>query len=937
MKKSFIHCPFKRILEKIMFNTMIVLICMLFCVDYSIASNIDDIIEQLNTTQSYEGFEEYEEVAKDVISNSIMNNGMNIEKTLDLLIEATIKVAKEMGEDDISIATQLMSQGAIIGAIRTIAQVGMDVKKNTTIASKTIIMCVIKVLIKTTNINPEVVIRSVSGGILLGVIEAVYGLGDTYVLQCLINGAAEGIIIGIVNSFNKKYEIIKHIKIAAEALIMNTKIAISKTAIDAKPVIESCLFGIMKASIPYEFDYSEIIKDFEINKKTIILNRIKIIKSYKDVNFYEELAKNVIRNPIMNNKMDLDEIINLLVEATIKYAKEMEDDIPTSIKMMSQGAIVGTIQTSAQVGLDVKKNTIVASKIIIMNVIKTLIKTTSIKPEIVIKSVSEGIVNGVVLVTAESSDVDIMQDLVEGAVEGMAIGVASLNKDYEIGMDEKKSTTISAKTIMKSAIEVLRKTNLKSEDVIKSLSKAIINGVFMAAHGSNNLDITQDLIGGASEGIATGIVDNKVLNKQKRLFLLSEAAKACILGTKSAITGTNIEADPVIEASISGVSKVANIEISFWKKNIIKEPIFEENQLFIKKEPKKRFNINPPMVKIQSPKNDITVYKPQIKLSVKIESSDATTKYNNIKIEINDQEVQKKQGTQENFASTTIQTYFVDLVENKNKIKVIVTDSNNLTSHDTITVFRASNDIKGNLYFLSVGVNKLKQIPNNDLDFAAKDANDMANLMKQMKGKLYKDVNVYLYTDESSKKPTADNIVDALYTHLSQATKDDTVMIYLAGHGVTINDNQYIFLSQDSKMTGNQNYQMSSVLKWSDVNGALKNIKCTKIMILDTCFTGGVNIEPLLTETIKNKIIVFYSTSKSQRAKECVKFKNGCFTHAIIQALNNDMPADKNHDNKVYITELKDYVYTQLKQTSPEQTPDISLPVGGSNLIMYAR
>ena len=545
---------------------------------------------------------------------------------------------------------------------------------------------------------------------------------------------------------------------------------------------------------------------------------------------------------------------------------------------------------------------------------------------------------------------DILQPFQE-ATQGAVVGSVEAAKYKKI--DAKKVIFDLSRYSIKNALQLSNKIKTYYNDIILNISKGVINGI--AEVSADNKYIMADLIEGATEGIVRGTIESEFFiaqTKANKVRYIGAASKKCIFITKNIIYKTNIaNPESVIIASIAGViggaglhkfmilNALCDIRKYFKDKTILAYINRMHDKI---KNENKKISLNkeyvlekkPPVVKIQFPIKNQMINKSLIPLSVYVECLNATDNYNNILIYINGQQVQKKQATHEHKGSTTIYNYLVNLVENKNHIKVVVSDSNNFTSYDSITVFRVP---EGSLYFLSVGVNQLKKISNNNLDFATKDAIDMANLMKQMKGKLYKDVKAYVYTDESPEKPTADNIVDALYTKLGQATEDDTVMIYLAGHGVTINDNQYIFLSQDSKLIGSNNYQMSSVLKWSDINFALKNIKCTKIMILDTCFTGGVNIEPLLTETIKNKIIVFYSTSKSQRAKECQELKNGCFTHAIIQALSNEMPADKNLDNKVNITELKDFVYTQLIKTSPEQTPDISLPVGGSNFIMYVR
>ena len=343
---------------------------------------------------------------------------------------------------------------------------------------------------------------------------------------------------------------------------------------------------------------------------------------------------------------------------------------------------------------------------------------------------------------------------------------------------------------------------------------------------------------------------------------------------------------------------------------------------------------SPPGVEIQSPDNNYHTKDSRITVKVKIDSSSAPV--NDIHIFVNDKEVDKKVSDSLTFNKVVIKDYYVDLSEGKNLIKIVATNTNNLTAFDIVIVFREQEIQKGTLYFLSIGVNHLENISNNDLDFASKDARDMLDLMEKMKGKLYiyKEVKSTVFTDDSKNKPYSNVIEDALYNHFKQANDDDTVMIFLAGHGESIKSNQYIFLTRNAKKYGNGDYQMSTVLKWSSINAALKNLKCNKIIILDTCYTGGVDISSFSLNN-SEKVILFTSTSQGQVASECREQQNGCFTYAIKKGFSDDLPADLNKDCDIKITELKDYVDGELKKMSLNQSPDIRLPSGGGNFVIY--
>ena len=109
-------------------------------------------------------------------------------------------------------------------------------------------------------------------------------------------------------------------------------------------------------------------------------------------------------------------------------------------------------------------------------------------------------------------------------------------------------------------------------------------------------------------------------------------------------------------------------------------------------------------------------------------------------------------------------------------------------------------------------------------------------------------------------------------------------------------------------------------------------------MILDTCYTAGVNTDSLLGKGTVNEIIVLTSTKGFQKAAECKNFENGCFTYAIRDALGEKLTADTTGDGCVDIAELVTAVRKKLKMiTTFDQMPDYNMPQGGSDFIFYAR
>ncbi|MCP4691812.1 MAG: caspase family protein [Desulfobacterales bacterium] len=236
---------------------------------------------------------------------------------------------------------------------------------------------------------------------------------------------------------------------------------------------------------------------------------------------------------------------------------------------------------------------------------------------------------------------------------------------------------------------------------------------------------------------------------------------------------------------------------------------------------------------------------------------------------------------------------------------------------------------------LAVGVNHLEHIPGNDLRFPAKDAREITKRLTRLKGRLFKKVHAHIFSDDTSREPVSGDIVDALYA-LRKARAEDTVMIFLAGHGVTTRDNDYIFLTRDAKQYGDGSYKMSSVLKWDDVDDVLGKVNARRIVFLDTCYSGGSDISELLKRGSDSNFAVFASSSGEQVSIESEGLGHGFFTYAILQGLSRGLPADMYKDGRVEITELSVYVKGEVKKLSHgRQTPNLALPRGVDDFPFY--
>ena len=107
---------------------------------------------------------------------------------------------------------------------------------------------------------------------------------------------------------------------------------------------------------------------------------------------------------------------------------------------------------------------------------------------------------------------------------------------------------------------------------------------------------------------------------------------------------------------------------------------------------------------------------------------------------------------------------------------------------------------------------------------------------------------------------------------------DDIALLYFAGHGMSKNDGEYICTPDGSEQY--PGVKLSSILEWANAS------KCrNKIIILDSCFSGGMGAIPLLGEhTLLSSGLTILSASRAtETAQECGN--HGVFTRLLIEAL----------------------------------------------------
>jgi uncharacterized protein YecT (DUF1311 family)/uncharacterized caspase-like protein len=344
---------------------------------------------------------------------------------------------------------------------------------------------------------------------------------------------------------------------------------------------------------------------------------------------------------------------------------------------------------------------------------------------------------------------------------------------------------------------------------------------------------------------------------------------------------------------------------------------------------------------------------------------------NNVPVNGRDGELLRDQKTQ-----SLEKTIPIKLAAGGNKIQVSVLNSAGAESlYANAEVTCTAERPKPKLYAVALGVSQYDR-PEWCLKYAAKDATDLINKIKEKAGSSYSEVKSLLLTDKDVTKESAAKIKE----FLSGATIDDTVLIFMAGHGILDDKYDYYFGTTDIDPAKPSERGMP----YEAIDNILAEVpSLKKALLMDTCHAGeldddekkelaasdgstttaaipaaSTNSSPLAGKVAMRSIgtrgmsvkavqgakgksdwyeklqdmfvdlrrgsgaTVISSSQGAEYAFESSEQSNGLFTYALMEAL--DGKAAPNKDGQITISTVGDYVKKRVQGlTKGRQNPNL--------------
>ncbi len=222
---------------------------------------------------------------------------------------------------------------------------------------------------------------------------------------------------------------------------------------------------------------------------------------------------------------------------------------------------------------------------------------------------------------------------------------------------------------------------------------------------------------------------------------------------------------------------------------------------------------------------------------------------------------------------------------------------------------------KGDLYLLAIGVNELSSMPENSLNFAAQDAVAVSNLLKTSQYQ-YKKTHTKILSDLEGETPSKKNILESL-SFLNQSTANDTVILYIAAHGISNKAGDYFMVPSDGNLSDlvgvieNNQRDADSLIRWDSFLEGMRNSAGRRMLIVDTCeaqkIKGNFDFGSLAKRSAAVSFGLLSASTGSEQSQEYPPAGQGLFTYALLQALEGK--ADENKDDKINLQEI--YTYTK--------------------------
>ena len=223
---------------------------------------------------------------------------------------------------------------------------------------------------------------------------------------------------------------------------------------------------------------------------------------------------------------------------------------------------------------------------------------------------------------------------------------------------------------------------------------------------------------------------------------------------------------------------------------------------------------------------------------------------------------------------------------------------------------------------LVLGISKYPP-PISQLPGVAADVSAMAALLGSKHG-VFPKKSITVLTDKAADRQA---VLDSLQAVFGGASPDDTIFVYMAGHG-DVENGDYFFIAYDTDV----DRIPETGVPLTALKGLFDRTKSRQVCLwLDFCHSGGILKQRRVSVAdewtiIKRTLhvvqgqgkVIYAACNPSQSAYEDPSIGHGLFTHALLRGLRGDAAAN----GEVTVSSLYDFIDREIG--SHRQRPQFS-------------
>ena len=244
----------------------------------------------------------------------------------------------------------------------------------------------------------------------------------------------------------------------------------------------------------------------------------------------------------------------------------------------------------------------------------------------------------------------------------------------------------------------------------------------------------------------------------------------------------------------------------------------------------------------------------------------------------------------------------------------------------------------GSLHVLAVGVNAFPGLGGADLAYAARDAAEVARVLSEQGSGHFTSIRARVISDLAGAPPDRARILSELADFARDAAAEDTVVLFLASHGLSDEAGNYYFVPRDARREDVDAVRRgpagdaSSLIGWRTFFDALRGTAGRRLLVVDTCGARGIegrlDLHSLAKRSASSRFALLVASRADEDSQEYPPARHGLFTHALLEGLKGASDADG--DGRVTLQEVFEYVVPLVERLRDPsigpQTPQLLAP-----------